>query len=159
MSQTVVRVADLQIANTLPFVLLGGVNVLESRDFAIDVAGHYAEVCQKLQIPYVFKASFDKANRTSISSVRGVSIEDGLRILEEVHARKKSAIVLVPEISLTPQTVGRFASRFPDVAVLHSGLTDSERARQWQRLLQGKATIAVGARSALFAPVRDLGLI
>jgi primosomal protein N' (replication factor Y) len=82
-----------------------------------------------------------------------------LRILEEVHARKKSAIVLVPEISLTPQTVGRFASRFPDVAVLHSGLTDSERARQWQRLLQGKATIAVGARSALFAPVRNLGLI
>jgi len=82
-----------------------------------------------------------------------------LRILEEVHARQKSAIVLVPEISLTPQTVGRFASRFPDVAVLHSGLTDSERARQWQRLLQGKATVAVGARSALFAPVRNLGLI
>jgi primosomal protein N' (replication factor Y) (superfamily II helicase) len=82
-----------------------------------------------------------------------------LRILERVHELKKSAIVLVPEISLTPQTVGRFASRFPDVAVLHSGLTDSERARQWQRLLQGKATIAVGARSALFAPVRNLGLI
>lgn len=82
-----------------------------------------------------------------------------LRILEKVHAMKKSAIVLVPEISLTPQTVGRFASRFPDVAVLHSGLTDSERARQWQRLLQGKATVAVGARSALFAPVRNLGLI
>lgn len=82
-----------------------------------------------------------------------------LRILEKVQAMKKSAIVLVPEISLTPQTVGRFASRFPDVAVLHSGLTDSERARQWQRLLQGKATVAVGARSALFAPVRNLGLI
>lgn len=82
-----------------------------------------------------------------------------LRILEKVQEMKKSAIVLVPEISLTPQTVGRFASRFPDVAVLHSGLTDSERARQWQRLLQGKATVAVGARSALFAPVRNLGLI
>ncbi|MEZ6037531.1 MAG: primosomal protein N' [Planctomycetota bacterium] len=82
-----------------------------------------------------------------------------LRILEEVHKLGRSAIVLVPEISLTPQTVGRFASRFPDVAVLHSGLTDAERARQWQRLLQGKAKVAVGARSALFAPVRDLGLI
>ncbi|HEB52345.1 MAG TPA: primosomal protein N', partial [bacterium] len=82
-----------------------------------------------------------------------------LRILEEVHARGKSAIVLVPEISLTPQTVGRFASRFPDVAVLHSGLTDAERARQWQRLLQGQARVAVGARSALFAPVKNLGLI
>jgi primosomal protein N' (replication factor Y) len=82
-----------------------------------------------------------------------------LRVLERVREHGKSAIVLVPEISLTPQTVGRFASRFPDVAVLHSGLTDAERGRQWQRLLQGKAKIAVGARSALFAPVQDLGLI
>jgi primosomal protein N' (replication factor Y) len=82
-----------------------------------------------------------------------------LRVLEAVRERGKSAIVLVPEISLTPQTVGRFASRFPDVAVLHSGLTDAERGRQWQRLLQGKARIAVGARSALFAPVQDLGLV
>jgi primosomal protein N' (replication factor Y) (superfamily II helicase) len=82
-----------------------------------------------------------------------------LRILEEVRKQGKSAIVLVPEISLTPQTVGRFASRFPDVAVLHSGLTDAERGRQWQRLLQGKAKVAVGARSALFAPVQNLGLI
>jgi primosomal protein N' (replication factor Y) len=83
-----------------------------------------------------------------------------LRILEEVRASSAvRAIVLVPEISLTPQTVGRFASRFPDVAVLHSGLTDAERGRQWQRLLQGKAKIVVGARSALFAPVVDLGLI
>ena len=82
-----------------------------------------------------------------------------LRILEAVRAAGRSAIVLVPEISLTPQTVGRFASRFPDTAVLHSGLTDAERGRQWQRLLQGKARIAIGARSALFAPVQDLGLI
>ena len=82
-----------------------------------------------------------------------------LRVLEAVRKLEKSAIVLVPEISLTPQTVGRFASRFADVAVLHSGLTDAERGRQWQRLLQGRARIAVGARSALFAPVKDLGLI
>lgn len=82
-----------------------------------------------------------------------------LRILEEVRAAGRTGIVLVPEISLTPQTVGRFASRFPDVAVLHSGLTDSERGRQWQRLMRGEATVAIGARSALFAPVRNLGLI
>ncbi len=82
-----------------------------------------------------------------------------IRILETVHAAGRSAIVLVPEISLTPQTVGRFASRFPDVAVLHSGLTDAERGDQWRRLMNGQATIAIGARSALFAPVRDLGLI
>ena len=82
-----------------------------------------------------------------------------LRILEAVRERGRSAIVLVPEISLTPQTVGRFASRFPDTAVLHSGLTDAERGRQWQRLLQGRSKVVVGARSALFAPVQDLGLI
>ena len=82
-----------------------------------------------------------------------------LRILEEVRARGRGGIVLVPEIALTPQTVGRFASRFPDVAVLHSGLTEAERGRQWQRLVQGRSRIAVGARSALFAPIADLGLI
>lgn len=82
-----------------------------------------------------------------------------LRILEEVRKQGRAGIVLVPEISLTPQTVGRFASRFPDVAVLHSGLASAERGRHWQRLLQGKSMVAVGARSALFAPVADLGLI
>ncbi len=82
-----------------------------------------------------------------------------LRVLADVRAAGRSAIVLVPEIALTPQTVGRFAARFPDVAVLHSGLSDAERGRHWRRLLEGRATIAIGARSALFAPVRDLGLI
>ncbi len=82
-----------------------------------------------------------------------------LRILEDVRKKGRTAIVLVPEIALTPQTVGRFASRFPDVAVLHSGLTDAERGRQWQRLMQGKAGVVVGARSALFAPLQNLGLI
>ncbi len=62
-----------------------------------------------------------------------------LRILEEVRARDRSAIILVPEISLTPQTVGRFLSRFPDVAVLHSSLTDATRARQWLRIVRGEA--------------------
>jgi primosomal protein N' (replication factor Y) len=82
-----------------------------------------------------------------------------LRVLEEVRKRGRGAIILVPEISLTPQTCGRFLSRFPDVAVLHSSLTDATRARQWLRLARGDARIVVGARSALFAPVKDLGLI
>jgi len=82
-----------------------------------------------------------------------------LRILEEVRKMGRGAIILVPEISLTPQTCGRFLSRFPDVAVLHSSLTDATRARQWLRLARGEARIVVGARSALFAPVKDLGLI
>jgi len=70
-----VSIADITIGNSRPFVLLGGVNVLESRDFAIDVAGHYVDVCAKLGIPYVFKASFDKANRSSVHSFRGPGLE------------------------------------------------------------------------------------
>ena len=86
MSSQEVSIADIAIANDKPFVLLGGVNVLESRDFAIDVAGHYVEVCSRLGIPYVFKASFDKANRSSIHSFRGPGLDEGLSILAEVKS-------------------------------------------------------------------------
>lgn len=82
-----------------------------------------------------------------------------LRALERVVAAGRGAIILVPEIALTPQTVGRFRSRFPDVAVLHSSLGDAERARQWLRLARGEAKVVVGTRSAIFAPIDDVGLI
>jgi primosomal protein N' (replication factor Y) len=72
---------------------------------------------------------------------------------------KRGAIVLVPEIALTPQLVARFRSRFgDDVAVLHSGLTPRERYAMWHRLRRGEVDVAIGARSALFAPVQSLGL-
>jgi len=72
----------------------------------------------------------------------------------------RGAIVMVPEISLTPQTVRRFASRFGDkVAVLHSALSDGERYDEWHRIRSGTARVVVGPRSAVWAPVRDLGLI
>jgi primosomal protein N' (replication factor Y) (superfamily II helicase) len=74
--------------------------------------------------------------------------------------RGRTAIVLVPEIALTPQTVGRFRARFGDeVALLHSGLSDAARRDERQRVLAGEARVVVGARSAVFAPLRDLGLI
>lgn len=83
-----------------------------------------------------------------------------LRAIERVLDQGGSAIVLVPEISLTPQTVGRFRSRFGDlVAVLHSRLAEGERYDQWDLLRQGVARVVVGARSALFAPVRDVRLV
>jgi 2-dehydro-3-deoxyphosphooctonate aldolase (KDO 8-P synthase) len=84
MTDRVVTVADLRIGNREPFVLLGGVNVLESRDFALEVAGVYRDVCERLGIPLVFKASFDKANRSSIHSFRGPGLEEGLAILAAV---------------------------------------------------------------------------
>jgi primosomal protein N' (replication factor Y) len=75
-------------------------------------------------------------------------------------AAGRGAIVMVPEISLTPQTVQRFASRFGDmIAVLHSALSDGERYDEWHRIRSGKARVVVGPRSAVFAPVRNLGLI
>jgi primosomal protein N' (replication factor Y) len=75
-------------------------------------------------------------------------------------AAGRQAIVLVPEIALTPQTIRRFAARFPGrIAVLHSALTDSERAREWRRIRDGELDVVVGSRSAVFAPLPRLGVI
>lgn len=84
MTQKIVRVGDIEMANDKPFVLFGGMNVLESRDLAMQICEHYVEVTDKLGIPYVFKASFDKANRSSINSFRGPGMEEGLKIFEEI---------------------------------------------------------------------------
>lgn len=86
MQHKTVQLGDLAIGNDRPFVLLGGVNVLESREFALDVAREYQRVCERLAIPLVFKASFDKANRSSIHSFRGPGLEQGLEILAAVKA-------------------------------------------------------------------------
>lgn len=83
-----------------------------------------------------------------------------LQVIARTLAEGRRAIVLVPEISLTPQTISRFAARFGDrVAVLHSGLSDGERFDEWTRARSGEARVVVGARSAVFAPVENLGLI
>ncbi|MNJ91187.1 Primosomal protein N' [compost metagenome] len=83
-----------------------------------------------------------------------------LRLLEEVLKKGKRGLVLVPEISLTPQLIQRFARRFGDrIAGLHSQLTDRERTNQWWDIVEGRKSILIGARSALFCPMDDLGLI
>ena len=83
-----------------------------------------------------------------------------LRACAAAVARGRDAIVLVPEIALTPQTLGRFRARFGDlVAVLHSGLSEAERRDERERIAAGEARIVVGARSAVFAPVRSLGVV
>lgn len=82
-----------------------------------------------------------------------------LRCIQQVVEQGRQAIVLVPEIALTPQTVRRFTARFRQVAILHSGLNATDRHRYWQQISAGKAQVAVGARSAIFAPVPNLGII
>ena len=82
--QNTIKVGELKVSNALPFTLFGGMNVLESRELAMEIAASYKEVTDKLGIPYVFKASFDKANRSSISSFRGPGMEKGCEILAEI---------------------------------------------------------------------------
>ena len=84
MQMTRVQLGEITIGNALPMVLLGGVNVLEDEAFALRCAGHYKDVCDRLGIPLVFKASYDKANRSSVHSYRGPGLTAGLHILQSV---------------------------------------------------------------------------
>lgn len=102
MSQRLVNdVADIELTlsgrirfgNRLPFVLIGGMNVLESAALADEIAAHYVDVCARLNIPYVFKASFDKANRSSIHSYRGPGLESGLKILQDIKNKYKVPVL------------------------------------------------------------------
>jgi len=89
----VIQVQNIKISNEHPFVLFGGMNVLESLQMAMDIAGTYVEVCNKLNIPYVFKASFDKANRSSIHSYRGPGLEQGLQWLAQIKETYQVPII------------------------------------------------------------------
>ena len=83
-AQKTISVNDISLCNENSFVLIGGLNVLETKDLALKVAETFREITSRLQIPYIFKASLDKANRSSMDSFRGPGMEEGLRILEEV---------------------------------------------------------------------------
>lgn len=82
----VIQIGNIKVSNDAPMVLFGGMNVLESRDMAMQIAESYVQTTEKLGIPYVFKASFDKANRSSIHSFRGPGLQEGLRIFEEIKS-------------------------------------------------------------------------
>lgn len=96
MNQKVVQFNGITVANDHPFVLFGGMNVLESRDLAMSICETYVTVTQKLGIPLVFKASWDKANRSSVHSYRGPGMEEGLRIFEEL--KKTFGVSLITDI-------------------------------------------------------------
>jgi primosomal protein N' (replication factor Y) (superfamily II helicase) len=133
----------------------------KNTELAIVAAGYSPTVDQQRVIDGILAGH----GRFGVHLLRGVTgsgkTEVYLRVLETVLSRGQSAIVLVPEIALTPQTAGRFVARFGEraVAVLHSGLSASQRAQAWRRLAEGDARVALGARSAVFAPLANVGLI
>lgn len=86
----------IRLANHLPFVLFAGMNVLESKSLAEEMAGTYKTICDKLDIPYVFKASFDKANRSSMFSFRGPGLDEGLKILD--HIKKTFNVPVITDV-------------------------------------------------------------
>ena len=102
-----VNVGSIVFANNNPFVLIGGINVLENLDFTLDVAGHYKTVCDKLGIPLVFKASYDKANRSSIHSFRGPGLTEGLEILKAV--KEHHSIPVITDVH-SPEEASRAAA-------------------------------------------------
>ncbi len=96
MDQKVIQVGEISLSNSLPFALFGGMNVLETRDTAMRVADAFVETTQSLGIPYVFKASFDKANRSSVDSFRGPGLEQGMRIFEEI--KKTYSVPIITDV-------------------------------------------------------------
>lgn len=106
--------------------------------------------------------SIDKPGEYLLHGITGSGkTEVYLQLIKRELEKGKTAIVLVPEISLTPQTIDRFTSRFgkEKIAVLHSKLSNGERFDQWNKIKEGKAKIVIGARSAIFAPIKELGII
>ena len=93
MTSKIVQVSEIKVSNDEPMTLFGGINVFESRDMAMRVAEAYVTVTEKLGIPYVFKASFDKANRSSIHSFRGPGLDEGLKIFAEIKSTFKVPVI------------------------------------------------------------------
>ena len=122
-----IQLADITFANDRPFALLGGVNVLEDLDFALRCAGHYKDVCGRLNIPLVFKASYDKANRSSIHSFRGPGLNEGLQILQAV--KDTHGIPVITDVHSPEEAVA--AAKVADIIQLPAFLarqTDLVRA-------------------------------
>ena len=122
-----IQLGEITFANDRPFALLGGVNVLEDLDFALRCAGHYKDVCTRLSIPLVFKASYDKANRSSIHSFRGPGLNEGLQILQAV--KDTHGIPVITDVHSPEEAVA--AARVADIIQLPAFLarqTDLVRA-------------------------------
>ncbi len=132
-------------------------NYTSTRSEHIELTDDQVRVLKRLE-----EAVNEKENKTFL--LHGVTgsgkTEVYLRIIDRVVERGEGAILLVPEISLTPQTVRYFISRFGDkLAVIHSRLTKAEKVNEWYRILSGEKSIVIGARSAIFAPIKKIGIV
>ena len=146
-----IKVRDLVVSNEKPFTLFGGMNVLESRDLALEVAAAYKEVTGKLGIPYVFKASFDKANRSSISSFRGPGLKKGLEILAEI--KETHGVPVISDVH-EPQQAGP-AAEVIDVLQLPAFL-----CRQTDLVLAlAETSRPVNVKKAQFLAAHEMGHI
>ncbi|MEH6473220.1 MAG: 3-deoxy-8-phosphooctulonate synthase [Halopseudomonas sp.] len=151
MSQKTVEVGNIQISNDLPFVLFGGMNVLESRDLAMRIAEHYSEVTQRLKIPYVFKASYDKANRSSIDSFRGPGLEQGLKILQEI--KQTFQVPIITDVHEPEQAAA--AAEVADIIQLPAFLS-----RQTDLVVEmAKTGAAINIKKAQFLAPQEMGHI
>ncbi len=164
---------EADFANMVELFGRGSVNALIEKGLVQKVAD------RKLRSPVGFEPKSYERNQltpaqlSAVETISGVDqtfllhgvtgsgkTEVYMALIERSLAAGKTAIMLVPEISLTPQMMSRFNSRFPgQVAVLHSGLSEGERFDEWDRIFTGKAKVVLGARSAIFAPTEDLGVV
>ena len=150
-AQKTISVNDISLCNENSFVLIGGLNVLETKDLALKVAETFREVTSRLQIPYIFKASFDKANRSSMDSFRGPGMEEGLRILEEV--KQAFEIPILTDIHEPQQA--KPAAEVADVLQLPAFL--SRQTDLVSALAKTKAVINI--KKAQFLSPEELGNI
>jgi 2-dehydro-3-deoxyphosphooctonate aldolase (KDO 8-P synthase) len=93
MDSKIINIDNIQLSNSKPFVLFGGLNVLETRDLGLLVAEHFKNTCENLGISFIFKASFDKANRSSVDSFRGPGLDEGVRWLEDIKTQFETPII------------------------------------------------------------------
>ncbi len=151
MSQKSISIANISLGNDLPFMLVGGLNVVESRDLVLQVAEHFVKVTSLLKIPYVFKASFDKANRSAISSFRGLGIEEGLKILQEV--KDTFGVPLLTDVHTAEQASP--ASEVADILQLPAFLS-----RQTDLVVaMAKTGAAINIKKAQFLAPQEMGHI
>ncbi|MDA1370453.1 MAG: 3-deoxy-8-phosphooctulonate synthase [Proteobacteria bacterium] len=151
MTHKPIAVAGITVGNDQPFVLLGGLNVLESRDLAMAVAERFKEETDRLKIPYIFKASFDKANRSSADSFRGPGLEEGLKWLSEIKTRFE--LPVITDIHEPAQAAA--ASEVADILQLPAFLS-----RQTDLIIAlAKTGAAINIKKAQFLAPQEMGHI